>query len=172
MKKRLFIIAMVLLFVINITALATLSYNRWFKSWFLSDAQWNPSESWQELQTQVSLSPQQSQSMQNLRLSFEKEVESLRQQMWEKRNVLMEEARNPSPNLNRIDSLIEEISVLQAHIQKKSVRNLLKDKEILTPRQQEKYFSLFKEHTQVRGRGHRKRGTGRRGPRWLRENQK
>jgi len=107
--------------------------------------------------------------MQNFRLSFEKEVDSLRQQLWEKRNFLLEEARNPSPNLNGIDSLIEEISALQADIQKKSVRNLLKDKEILTPGQQEKYFSLFKEHTQVRGRGYRKKGTGRRGQRWLRE---
>ena len=172
MKKRIFIIALVLLFVINITALTTLSYNRWFKPWSPADEQWNQSESWQELQTQVSLSPQQSQTMQNLRLSFEKEVDSLRQQMWEKRNFLLEEARNPSPNLNRIDSLIEEIGALQADIQKKSVRNLLKDKEILTPGQQKKYFSLFEEHTQVRGRGYRKRGTGRRGRRWMREDQK
>jgi len=110
--------------------------------------------------------------MQNLRLSFEKEIDSLRQRLWEKRNVLLEEARNPSPNLNRIDSLIEDISSLQTDIQKKSVRNLLQDKKLLTPKQQEKYFSLFEEHVEVRGRGYRKRGTGRRGPRWLRENQK
>jgi Spy/CpxP family protein refolding chaperone len=110
--------------------------------------------------------------MQKLRFSFEQEVESLRQQMWEKRNALLEEARNPSPNISRIDSLIEEIGALQTDIQKKSVRNLLKDKKLLTSRQQEKYFSLFEKHTQVRGRGHRRRGVGRRGPRWLREDQK
>ena len=171
MKKRLFIIAMVLLFVINITALTTLSYNRWIKP-RPAPQQPGQSETWLTLQKQVSLSSQQSQTMQNFRLSFEKEVDSLRQQLWEKRNFLLEEARNPSPNLNRIDSLIEEISALQADIQKKSVRNLLKDKEILTPGQQEKYFSLFKEHTQVRGRGHKKRGTGRRGRRWLKEDKK
>jgi len=171
LKKRLFIIAMVLLFVINITALTTLSYNRWIKP-RPAPLQPGQSETWLTLQKQVSLSSQQSQTMQNLRLSFEKEVDSLRQQLWEKRNFLLEEARNPSPNLNRIDSLIEEISALQADIQKKSVRNLLKDKEILTPGQQEKYFSLFKEHTQVRGRGHKKRGTGRRGRRWLKEDKK
>lgn len=172
MKKRLFTITMVLLFVINITALATLSYNRWFKPWPSSDAPLDQSKSWQELQTQVSLSPEQSQTMQDLRLSFEQDVEALRQRMREKRNVLLEEARNPSPDLNRIDSLIEEIGVLQTDVQKKSVRNLLKDKSLLTPRQQEKYFSLFEEHIKVRGRGYRKRGTGRRGPRWLRENRK
>ena len=171
MNKRIFIIAMVLLFVINITALATLSYNRWLKPRTAS-LESSQQETWRALQKQVSLSPQQSQTMQNLRLSFEQEVESLRQQMWEKRNALLEEARNPSPNMNRIDSLIEEIGALQTDIQKKSVRNLLKDKKLLTPRQQEKYFSLFEKHTQVRGRGHRRRGAGRRGPRWLREDQK
>jgi Spy/CpxP family protein refolding chaperone len=172
MKKRHLIIALVLLFVINITALATLSYNRWFKSWPQSTGQGDRSESWQRLQTQVSLSRQQAQTMQDLRLTFEREVESLRQQMWEKRNALLEEARNDSPNLNRIDSLIEEIGALQTAIQKRTVRNLLKDKQILTPQQQERYFSLFREHTQVRGRGFRKRGTGRRGSRWLKEDQK
>lgn len=171
MKKRLFIITMVLLFVINITAFTTLSYNRWLKPRPFS-LESDQSETWQTLQKHVSLNAQQSQTMQNLRLAFEKEVDSLRQQLWEKRNALLEEARKPSPNLNRIDSLIEEISSLQTDIQKKSVRNLLKDKRLLTPQQQEKYFSLFEEHTQVRGRGYRKRGTGRRGPRWLRENLK
>ena len=171
MKKRLFIIAMVLLFVINITALTTFSYNRWFKPKPdpLPEAQ---SESWQTLQEQVSLSPQQAETMQDLRSSFEQEVESLRQRIWEKRNALVEEARSPSPDLNRIDTLIEEIGALQTAIQKKSVRNLLEDKKLLTPRQQEKYFSLFQEHTQVRGRGYGRRGQGRRGPRWLREDKR
>ena len=162
MKKRIFIIALVLLFIINITALATLSYNRWVKAWPRSD------ESWEQL----SLTPQQSQKMQNLRLSFEQDVESLRLQMWEKRNSLLEEARNPSPKLDRIDSLIEEIGALQMNIQKRSIRNLLKDKRVLSPRQQERYFSLFQEHVEVRGQRHRMRGKGRRGPRWLREDQK
>lgn len=169
MKKKLLIVSLALLFVINITALATLSYNRWFKPWPLSDSQGDRSESWQKLQTEMSLTPHQSQTMQGFRLSLEREVESIRQQISEKRNALLKEARNPSPNMNRIDSLIEEIGALQMDIQKKSVRNLLKDKKILTPGQQEKYFSLFEQHMQGRGWRHRMKGKGRRGPRWLRE---
>jgi Spy/CpxP family protein refolding chaperone len=170
-KNRIFYIVLALLFVINITALATISYHRWLRPGTAPMERDQP-ETWQTLQRQVSLTPQQSQTMQNLRLSFEKEVESLRQRMWEKRDALLEEARASSPDLKRIDSLIEEIGALQTDIQKKSVRSLLKDKRILTPGQQKKYFSLFEEHTQVRGRGYRQRGKGRRGPRWLRENQK
>jgi Spy/CpxP family protein refolding chaperone len=172
MKKKLLIVSLALLFVINITALATLSYNRWFKPLPLSDTPGDQSESWQKLQTEISLTPHQSQNMQGLRLSLEREVESIRQQISEKRNTLLEEARNPSPDLNRIDSLIEEIGVLQTDIQKKSVRNLLKDKRLLTPGQQEKYFSLFEQHMQAQGWRHGMRGKGRRGPRWLREDHK
>jgi Spy/CpxP family protein refolding chaperone len=170
-KNRIFTIVLVLLFAINITALATISYRRWIAPMPVP-IETDRSETWQTLQQQVSLTPQQSQTMQNQRLSFEKEVESLRQRMWDKRSALLEEARASSPNLERIDSLIEEIGALQTDIQKKSVRSLLKDKRILTPGQQERYFTLFKEHTQVRGRGYGQRGKGKRGPRWLRENRR
>jgi Spy/CpxP family protein refolding chaperone len=171
MKKSVFIAVIVLLFVINITALTTFSYNRWLRPKQAS-SQALQSTSWQTFKEQVSLSPQQSKTMQNLRLSFQQEVESLRQRLWEKRNALVEEARDPSPDLKRIDLLIEEIGALQTEIQKKGIRGLLRDKRLLNPRQQEKYFSLFEEFTQVRGRGYRMRGMGRRGRRWLRENQK
>jgi Spy/CpxP family protein refolding chaperone len=169
MKKKLLIVSLVLLFVINITALATLSYNRWFKPAPLSDSPGDQPESLQKLKTEISLTPHQSQTLQGFRLSLERELESIRQQISEKRNALLEEARNPSPDMNRIDSLVEEIGALQTQIQKKSVRNLLKDKRILTPRQQERYFSLFEQHMQGQGWRRRMRGKGRRGPRWLRD---
>ena len=171
MKKRLPLLALILLFVINIAALATLSYNRWFKSRWDTGGQWSQSESWQDLKSQVALSPEQSQTLQAQRLSFEQEVAPLRVRMQEKRNALLEEARNPSPDLRRVDTLIEEIGLLQMNIQKLSFRNLMHDKNHLTPGQQQRYFSLFEEHMGRRGWGRRVRGAGRRGPRWQRENQ-
>lgn len=170
MKKKFFIMILVLLFLINITALATLSYNRWFKT-KPADVEPEPTDSWTVFQEQISLSPRQSKMMQGFRLDFEKEVESLRRQMEEMRNSLIEEARNPSPDLNRMDKIIEELSSLQASIEKKSMRNLLKDKELLSSGQQERYFSLLKRHAQGRGWGHGRRGARGRGRWWLRENQ-
>lgn len=166
MKKRLFIIAMALLFVINITALTTFSYHRWIKP-RPDPAEAGQQVPWQDLRERISLSAEQSRNMIKKRLSFQQEVGSLRQQMWELRSDLVEEARNPSPDMDRIDSLIEKIGALQVDIQKKSIRDLLEDKKFLTPRQQEKYFSLFREHAQGRNRWFRNRGMGRRGQRWL-----
>jgi Spy/CpxP family protein refolding chaperone len=171
MKKRFLIMTLVLLFLINITALATLSYNRWFKTRPIQTGA-EISDSWEAFKEQISLNPRQAKTMQNFRLSFEEEVESLRQQMEEKRNSLIEEARNVSPDLNRIDRIIEELSGLQADIQKKSMRNLLKDKELLSPGQQERYFSLLDRHAHGRGWSQGRKGVRGRGPRWLRDNQK
>jgi Spy/CpxP family protein refolding chaperone len=109
--------------------------------------------------------------IQSRRVSFENEIESLQSRMWETKNSLVRETKRPSPDLDRIDALIEEFSRLQASVQKKTIRNLLKDKELLTPQQQERYFSLFEDHMRGQGRRHRGRGRGRGGHRWRRESQ-
>jgi Spy/CpxP family protein refolding chaperone len=90
--------------------------------------------------------------------------------MEEKRLYLIDELKRPSPDLNHIDKIVDELSELQGEVQKKTIRNLLKDKELLTPGQQETYLSIFEEHMRGQGRGRGRRGRGR-GPRWLRENQ-
>jgi Spy/CpxP family protein refolding chaperone len=169
MKKRIVILAIVLLCIINITALATLSYNRWIKPqrW---EGEMEQAAEWEALEIKINLKPNQIQRMQGLRLSFEEEVETLRQQMEEKRLQLIDEVKNPSPDLKYIDRVVDELSELQGEVQKKTIRNLLKDKELLTPGQQERYFSMFEKYMQGQGRGQGRRGRGR-GPRWLRGNQ-
>ena len=80
MKKRILIFAIVLLFLINLTALATLSYNRWIKPQ-QKDVSAGQASAWEAMQIQIDLKPNQIQRMQGLRFSFEENVESLRQQM-------------------------------------------------------------------------------------------
>jgi Spy/CpxP family protein refolding chaperone len=168
MKKKILIFAIVLLCLINLTALATLSYNRWIKPQ-QKDVSAGQASAWEAMQIQIDLKPNQIQRMQGLRFSFEKNVESLRQEMENKRIHLIEELRNPSPDLDRIDKIVDELSGLQAEVQKKTIRNIINDKKLLTPGQQERYFSLFEQHMHGQGRGQGRRGRGR-GPRWLRKN--
>ncbi|MGD8540338.1 MAG: periplasmic heavy metal sensor [Candidatus Aminicenantes bacterium] len=170
MKKRLLILAIVLLCIINITALATLSYNRWIRPQ-PKDISTEDASAWEAMQIRIDLKPNQMQKMQGLRISLGEKVKALRQQMEEKRIDLIEEVRNPAPDLNKIDRVVDELSALQAEVQKKTIRNLIKDKQLLTPRQQERYFFMFEEHLHGRGRGQGRRGRGR-GPRWLRENER
>ena len=168
MKKRTVIIVLVLLFIINLTAIATFSYNRWFKS-RENTINTESAEIWNSLQDQVALKPPQLEEMKRLRFSFEKEILSLRMKIWQKRKVLLEEIRNPDPDLVGIDNAIDDLSRLQAEIQKKTIRNILKDKEILSPWQQRRYFSLFERHLQGPGRGWGRRGHGWQGRGFLRE---
>jgi len=170
MKKKRLLIALVLLSVINLTALATLSYNRWLKP-KSRDVQQYSFDTRSDLRAEMNLTPRQMERLQDRRMSFEKEIESLRMKMLETKNSLLIETRKPSPDLDRIDTLIEEFSRLQASIQKITMRNLLKDKDLLTPHQQERYFSLFEDHLRGQGRRHRGRGRGKGGPRWRREYQ-
>ncbi|MBN2245040.1 MAG: periplasmic heavy metal sensor [Candidatus Aminicenantes bacterium] len=162
MKKRVVFIVLIFLFIINLTAVATFSYNRWLKP-KTDIAEESPQEIWESIQEQVALDPPQLETMKNQRLSFEKEILSLRMEIWQKRRVLIEEIRNPDPDLSRIDKAIDELSRLQVEIQKKTIRNILKDKEILSPWQQRRYFSLFERHLQQPGRGWGKGGWGWRG---------
>ena len=170
MKKKHVVLALVLLFAINIAALATLTYNRWLRPQsrgFQQDAL----DIGSDLRFEMSLTPRQMESIQDRRVSFENEIEYLRNKMWQTKNSIVQETRRPNPDIDRIDALIEEFSGLQASIQKKTMRNLLKDKELLTPQQRERYFSLFEDHMRGQGRGHRGRGRGRGGPRWRRKSQ-
>jgi len=160
MNKRLLTMALVPLFIINVAALATFSYKRWHNSQPAEKSE-GESGTWKELQGRMLLRPQQMEEMQDYRRSFERDIASLRQRIREKRSALIDETRKASPDLNRIDGIIEEIGVLQTLVQKKTIRNLLKDKEILTPLQEETYFSLFENHVRGRGMRYRRGGRGR-----------
>lgn len=162
MKNRVFFIILILLFIVNLTAVVTFSYNRWLKP-KINSAEEDPQEMWDSIQDQIVLDQSQLEKMKSLRFSFEKEILSLRMEIWQKRKALLEELRNPEPDLARIDKAVDELSRLQSEIQKKTIRNILKDKEILSPRQQRRYFSLFERHIQRPGRGWGRRGLGWRG---------
>lgn len=169
MKKRLIAFGIIFLVVINITALATLIYNRWFKAQRL-DLPPDSSQSLAAIQKKMSLSTEQLERISNLRSSFEAEIDEIRWQMQEKRKALVAETKKAKPDIAKIDQLIDEIGNLQSKVQKRTIRNLLKDKSILTSPQREKYFSMFEDHVRRRGMGHRRRVTGRRkGPRMLKE---
>jgi len=162
MKKRFVLIILIFLFIVNLSAIFTFSYNRWLKP-KINLAEEDPQEMWDSIQDQMVLDQPQLEKMKSLRFSFEKEILSLRMEIWQKRKALLEELRNPEPDLARIDKAVDELSRLQSEIQKKTIRNILKDKEILSPRQQRRYFSLFDRHLQRPGRGWGRGGRGWRG---------
>lgn len=161
MKKKIIPLALAFLFIINITGLAALAYNRWVKSYEPIPLQ-EPLLTPEALQEPIALNREQVRQMRSLRSALEDNITSLREQMQEKRQSLIQEARQSEPDLATIDRVIDEISDLQANIQKKTIRNLMQDKQLLNPTQQSRYFSLFENRVRSmdRGRGRRVRGRG------------
>ena len=89
------------------------------------------------------------------------ELETKHGLLRERREALFHKLREPDPDREEIDSLLVEISVLQADIERKVVDNLLEMKDVLTPEQREKLLSLidrrFSKHRRHFGPGQRER---------------
>jgi Spy/CpxP family protein refolding chaperone len=151
MKKKLWTLGLILLIVINISALVTFAYNRWIRepggpptvSPALADT----------FTRQLCLSGQQEKCIKDFRFAFDSEISNIQAQMQEKRRAMVEELKKGSPDGATLDKLIEDTSRLQAEIQKKAVFNLLKEKEVLTDEQKAIFFRLFEDHVCPRKEG-------------------
>ncbi|KPJ59349.1 MAG: hypothetical protein AMJ46_11475 [Latescibacteria bacterium DG_63] len=164
MKRNLVILAIVVLVIINISALATIIHNRWFgvPRPPVEPRHMHPVTF---LREHLKLDESQIAEFQARRSSFESEIERVREDMEQKREALMEELRAESPDTLRIDQLVEEIGALQAQLQKRAIRHMLQEQSILTPEQREKFFSMFAKHLHKRGQMPWRSPEGRRGPR-------
>jgi len=161
MKRKILPIILAFLFIINLSALAALAYNRWVRP-VASHAERSLS-TLEALQEPIGLDQRQLQQMRGLRGTLENEVASILDQIQQRRQALVLEMQKPEPDLAALDATIDEIAQLQSWIQKKTVRNLMRDKELMTPSQQTRYFSMFEEHVRGMGRGQGRRVRGRRG---------
>ena len=151
MKKKLGRLALLLLVVVNVSALVTFAYNRWVREpggppaarSVLADA----------FSRELCLSGPQEKCIKEFRFAFDSEIGDIQTQLREKRLAMVEELKKGSPDGATLDKLIEDTSRLQAEIEKKAVENLLKEKEVLTDEQRATFFRLFEEHVCPRGQG-------------------
>lgn len=137
-------LTLILLIVINVSALLTFAYNRWVR-----EPIGQPTSSPVLAETftrELCLNGQQEKCIKDFRFAFDSEISDIRARMQDKRRAMVEELKKGSPDGARLDRLIEEMSQLQAEIQKKAVLNLLKEKEVLTEEQKATFFRLFENH--------------------------
>ena len=143
MKKRLWTLGLILLLVINVSALLTFAYHRWFGAPGVQPAAGQALA--EPFSKQLCLNGEQEKCIKDIRFSFDAETEDIQAQMQEKIRAMVEELKKESPNGATLDKLIEDISRLQAEIQKKAVLNLLKEKEVLTDEQKATFFRIFED---------------------------
>ena len=155
MKKNLVILFLALLTIVNIAALATFAYHRFHpKGPFHPMDRTDTPERF--IQRELDLNEGQAKEFEAHSKKFRMEMDPILDSLRAKRTELTEEMAAKEPNVAKIDRLAEEIGALDVRMQKKTIMHMLKAKTFLTPEQQKKFFSLFKEG-QGRMRGSRDR---------------
>jgi Spy/CpxP family protein refolding chaperone len=163
MKKNLVILFLVLLTIVNIAALATFAYHR-FHPKRPFHPMGRPDTPGSFIKRELDLNEGQAKEFEAQAKRFEEEIEPIRDSLEAKRSDLMNEIMAKEPSMDKLNQLSEEIGALHAKLEKRTSMHLLQGKSLLTPEQQKKFLSLFKEGKD-RIRELRKRGNrGERGP--------
>ena len=160
MKKKLGRLALLLLIVINVSALLTFAYNRCVRE-PVGPPTARPALA-DTFTRELCLSGQQEKCIKDFRFAFDSEISNIQARMQEIKRAMVEELKKGLPDGATLDKLIEDTSRLQAEIQKKAVFNLLKEKEVLTDEQKAIFFRLFEDHVcpREKGVGHGSLGAG------------
>jgi Spy/CpxP family protein refolding chaperone len=158
MKNRLVILFLVILTIINVTALVTIAYHRLhFKRPFPSTGR--PDIHMDFMKQELGLNEEQVKEFESRCDRFREETKPIHDSLRAKRKELMDEIAAEEPSVEKLDRLAEEIGTLEITLKKKTTAHLLEGKAFLTPEQQKNFFSLFDEG-RYRMRGWRDRGKG------------
>jgi Spy/CpxP family protein refolding chaperone len=143
-KRNLLVLFLILLTVVNVAALATIAYHRVHaKRPFLPMGR--PDERRNFLRQELGLSEQQAKEFQTHVERFRTEMGPIHDSIRIMRAELMSELSRQEPDAARLNQLAEEIGALEVDLKKKSITHMLEGKALLTPEQQKKFFSHFRE---------------------------
>ena len=143
-KKNLLILFLVLLTLVNVAALATIAYHRLHaKRPFRPMGR--PDGRIDFLQQELGLSEEQAKEFQTHMERFRTEMEPIHDSIRTMRTELMSELAKQEPDAGRLSQLAEEIGALEVNLKKKSITHMLEGKTLLTPEQQKKFLSRFRE---------------------------
>jgi len=148
MKKKWFTIALILLTVINLAALGAFVYNRWHHEG-ASRHEDEEVEQGHFMKHHLGLTDDQVAKIKTFRETFDLNIETLSYRMKEKRLDLVKELMAQAPDSVRIERILQQVDSLQAALQREVVKHLLLEKEIFTPEQQKKFFSIVLERFSV-----------------------
>ncbi|MCK4385852.1 MAG: periplasmic heavy metal sensor [candidate division Zixibacteria bacterium] len=151
MKKNLVILLLILLTIVNVAALATIAYHR-LESKRRFRPMGRPDTPMNFIKQELDLNEKQVKEFESQDKRFREETKPILDSLKTKRKDLMNEIAAEQPSMDKLDKLTEEIGALQVALQKKTIMHLLKERSFLTPEQQQKFFSIFKERATCRGR--------------------
>jgi Spy/CpxP family protein refolding chaperone len=141
MKRKWLVPGLILITIINLSALGTLMYNRWgleSKNVSLNDTVSHGCY----MKRHLNISDEQVLNLDSSENIYSTKIESMSRQIKEKRSKLVAELLKDKSDTTQIEYILHEIDSLQAVIQRDVVSRLINEKNILTPEQRGGYFSL------------------------------
>ncbi len=143
-KRNLLVLFLILLTVVNVTALATIAYHRFHAKRPFPPAG-RPDGRRDFLKQELGLTEQQEKEFQTHIERFRTETEPIHDSIRIMRTELMSELTRQEPDAGRLSQIAEEIGALEVDLKKKSITHMLEGKALLTHEQQKKFFSHFRE---------------------------
>ncbi|MBN2349389.1 MAG: periplasmic heavy metal sensor [Bacteroidales bacterium] len=164
-KKRLIILGIVLLVVLNLSSLATILYHNRVGKVAVTLNQddeilYNNLNHF--LQKELSLTDEQFLSVENLRREHFIRTKEIIVQLNDKRDEMLVEFRKEKPNHRKLNNLAGEIGNLHRDLKIEAIDHFLNLKKLCTPEQQEKLNILFEKIQRFEDRkgksGHHRKG--------------
>ena len=142
MNKKTISWLLVFSLIINISAIATFGYYRWFRSEKAPATDFS-SKKRMPMFKKLGITKEQSQQMKVVRDSLFKEIEPLRIQLHNERNNLLELLNQDSTAVEQINERMDQICEIEKALKHKTIINLLKYRSILTDEQRDKFVRMM-----------------------------
>jgi len=149
--KRKIVYLIVIVTLVNLTALGTMIYQRRVAPDRSSRTVMQESRV-EQVNRELALTPEQLIRFEVIRTQFHSRVDSLNQTLEGIKGQLLQEIWQPQPNDSRIDSLLTQISQLQMESQRRVIRHFYQFKEALTLEQWQKFYEIVSERFPTRVR--------------------
>jgi Spy/CpxP family protein refolding chaperone len=143
MKSRWIVVVVLLLTVINLAALASFAYHRFFAPRCAPACPAESRGTGQVLKEQLGLDEDRFARLQALRLQHQLRTVPITAQLAEKRLELTRIVMPAEPDSQQVQRICRQIDSLQSAMQRLVVRHLMEQKLVLSPEQQEKFYALM-----------------------------
>jgi Spy/CpxP family protein refolding chaperone len=141
MKKKWFILGIILITIINLSALGTLMYNHWDNQ-NTSGLSNDTVSHGCYMKRHLNISDDQVSNLDASENMYRQKVDLISRQIIENRADLVSELLKEKSDTIRIVQILKRIDSLQSLIQMDVVHRLINEKNMLTPEQRSGYFSL------------------------------
>jgi hypothetical protein len=143
MSKKLFIVLLIVVTIINLSATATILYERWSKKDSPRRMMMPDDEPGQFLHDRFDLRPEQVDSIKASMREFWENVQGPMADYSDLRDRLFEEIKKDSANSDSIHKIIDLMGEMQTRIRHESVEQLLRDKSYFSPQQHQHIIRMF-----------------------------